>query len=100
MKHAVPCLLLGAVLAAQAKPGQEKIAVIGLVHSHVWGHIGKMIKGEPATLVGIAETNPDLIAEAKKAGAADNLFYPDFSKMLDQTRPDIVWSFVPNNRHL
>ncbi|MCC6857747.1 MAG: Gfo/Idh/MocA family oxidoreductase [Bryobacterales bacterium] len=88
--------LLSAPLAAQ----ESKIAVIGLVHSHVWGHLGKMIKGEPARLVGIAETVPDLVNEAKKRGAADSLFFADYRSMLEQTRPDIVWAFVENNRHL
>ncbi|MEZ5400652.1 MAG: Gfo/Idh/MocA family oxidoreductase [Bryobacteraceae bacterium] len=77
----------------------EKIAVIGLLHSHVWGHLPKMIKGDPAMLVGIAETNPELIAEAKKMGAADGLFFSDPVKMLEQTKPDIVWAFNENNQH-
>ena len=88
-------------MAAGAAMGadQPKIAIVGLLHSHVWGHIGKMIKGEPARLVGIVETEPELIAEAKKRGAAGP-FFSDIKKMLDETKPDIVWSFVENNRHL
>ena len=57
------------------------IAVVGLVHSHVWGHLDKMIKGQPAKLVGIAETKEDLIAEAKKAGG-EGPYYSDYKKML------------------
>ena len=76
------------------------IAVIGLVHSHVWGHLERMIGGKPARLVGIAETNPELIAEAKKMGAAETLFASDYKKMLDTVKPAIVWAFVENNRHL
>lgn len=79
---------------------QETIAVVGLVHSHVWGHLGKMIKGEPAKLIGIAETNADLIAEAKKAGATDDLFSTDYRKMLAEKKPAMVWAFVPNDQHL
>ncbi len=96
-------LLLGALfgcLSVLPASAQETIAVVGLVHSHVWGHLGKMIKGEPAKLVGIAETNPELIEEAKKAGASADLIFSDFKKMLDEKKPTIVWSFVPNNRHL
>jgi predicted dehydrogenase len=78
---------------------QEKIAVVGLVHSHVWGHLGKMIKGDPAKLVGIAETKEDLIAEAKKAGW-EGPYYTDYKKMLAETKPDIVWAFTPNDEHL
>ncbi|MBL8212518.1 MAG: Gfo/Idh/MocA family oxidoreductase [Bryobacterales bacterium] len=82
-------------------PGQDNtIAVIGLRHSHVWGHIGKMIAGKPARLVGVAETIPDVIAEAKKRGVPDELFYADYNKMLDEKKPAMVWAFVENNRHV
>jgi hypothetical protein len=83
-----------------AQPAQYKIAVIGLVHSHVWGHLATMVEGKTATLVGVSEPNPELVTEAKKAGVPDNLFYPDYKKMLDEVKPDIVWAFVENNRHL
>jgi predicted dehydrogenase len=88
------CLTLP--LAAQ----EYKIAVAGLVHSHVWGHLGKMVAGDQAKLVGINETIPDLIDQAKKRGASAVPFYADLNKMLDETKPDIVWAFVENNRHL
>jgi predicted dehydrogenase len=86
--------------AAAAMAAETRIAVIGLLHSHVWGHLGKMIKGDPARLVGIAETNPDLIAEAKKMGAPDSVFFSDPAKMLEETKPEIVWAFNENNKHL
>ncbi|MBL8228883.1 MAG: Gfo/Idh/MocA family oxidoreductase [Bryobacterales bacterium] len=87
-------------LLAGVNAFSETIAVIGLRHSHVWGHIGKMIKGEPAKLVGVVEREPELIAEARKRGVAANLFFQDAKTMLDQAKPDIVWAFVENNRHL
>jgi predicted dehydrogenase len=89
----------GSCVFAQ-QPPQYKIAVVGLVHSHVWGHLATMVEGKTATLVGVSEPNPELVSEAKKAGVRDNLFFPDYRKMLDQTKPDIVWAFVENNRHL
>jgi predicted dehydrogenase len=79
---------------------EYKIAIIGMVHSHVWGHLKPMLDGKDAKLVGIAETNPELIAEANKRGAIAIPFYNDYKKMLDQAKPDIVWAFVENNRHL
>ena len=95
---------LGAAALSAAKPlgaaSEYKIAVIGLVHSHVWGHLGPMLKGEHAKLAGITETIPDLVAEAKKRGAAEVPFFSDYHKMLDEVRPDFVWAFVENNRHL
>ena len=59
-----------------------------------------MVKGEFVTLVGVAEEHPELVAEAKKAGVADDLIFADYSKMLDEVKPDFVWAFVENNRHL
>lgn len=78
---------------------EHTIAVVGLVHSHVWGHLNEMVKGGPAKLVGVAESEPELVAEAKKRGVADDLIYPDWKKMIDKVKPEIVWSFVENNRH-
>ncbi|MBI4873675.1 MAG: Gfo/Idh/MocA family oxidoreductase [Acidobacteria bacterium] len=96
MRFVLLALLGAATLAAQ----DTKIAVVGLVHSHVWGPLARMIKGDAAKLVGIAEPNPELTAEAKKMGAADALIFSDYKKMLDETKPQIVWAFVENNRHL
>jgi predicted dehydrogenase len=79
---------------------EYKIAVVGLVHSHVWGHLPKMVvKDGPAKLVGIAEPNGELVAEAKKI-APNVQYYAQYTNMLDDQKPDIVWSFVENNRHL
>jgi predicted dehydrogenase len=97
LRLALSAILLCVPLAAQ----EYKIAVVGMVHSHVWGHLNDMIKGNtPAKLVGIAEPKEDLVAEAKKMGAADDLFVADYRKMLDEKKPNIVWAFVENNRHL
>ena len=76
------------------------MAVIGLVHSHVWGHLPAMVKGQDVKLVGIAETKPELVAEAKKIAGPDVPIFADYKKMLDEAKPDIVWAFVQNNRHL
>ncbi len=91
-------LLAAGQLAGQTQP--YKMAVIGLVHAHVWGHLADMLKSKDVTLVGIAEPNRELLAEAKKAGVPDELLSTDYKKMLDDKKPDLVWSFVENNRHL
>ncbi len=105
----IPVLLLTSTLFlnAQITTAQTpstapdyKIAVIGLVHAHVWGHLETMVAGKTAKLVGVSEPNPELVAEAKKSGVPDELFFPDYADMLDRTKPDIVWAFVENNRHL
>lgn len=78
---------------------EQTIAVVGMVHSHVWGHLNKMIQGRPAKLVGVAETEPVLIEDAVKAGLSRDLIYSDYRKMLDEKKPLVVWAFVENNRH-
>lgn len=87
------------LLAALAQAQSYKIAVIGLVHSHVWGHLGRMAGNQPAELAGIAEPNPELAAEARKI-APKARYYDDYRQMLDEAKPDLVWAFVENNRHL
>ena len=42
----------------------------------------------------------DANAEAKKAGVPDALISGDYKKMLDEKKPDLIWAFVENNRHL
>src|SRR6185312_4768487 len=95
-------LLLTLLLALTPAFAQQppKIAIIGLVHAHVWGHLRQILKDNKIQVVRIAEPNTALVAEAKKMGAADNLFYSDYHKMLSDKKPDIVWAFVENNRHL
>ncbi len=89
-------LALALPMAAQ----DYKIAIVGLVHSHVWGHLSRVASGKaPAKLVAIAEPNAELVAEAKKA-APDVPYFSDYKKMLAEVKPDIVWAFVENNRHL
>jgi predicted dehydrogenase len=95
-----PRFLLALLLALPAAAQPYKMAVVGLVHSHVWGHLQTMVKGEKVQLAGIAEKNPELIAEAKKRGATAVTFYDDYKKMLDETKPAFIWAFVENNRHL
>lgn len=96
MKRLMLILLAAAPLAAQ----EYKIAAIGLVHSHVWGHLKTMVEGRSARLVGIAEKNPELVEEAKRRGATGARFFDDYAKMLDEAKPDVAWAFVENNRHL
>lgn len=98
MKRLIPLILV--LACAPLAAAETTIAVVGLVHSHVWGHLNKMVSGQPAKLVGVAETVPELVAEAKKRGVAENLIQADWKKMIDEKKPTIVWAFVENNRHL
>lgn len=85
-------------LTAQDQP--YRMAVIGLVHGHVWGHLSSILKNPDIKFTGVAEPNPALRDEARKEGVPDNLISTDYRKLIDSTHPDLVWAFVENNRHL
>ena len=64
---------------------EYKIAIVGLVHSHVWGHLANILKSKDVKLVGVAEPNPALRAEAEKAGVDKSLLTDEnYTQMLDR----------------
>jgi predicted dehydrogenase len=91
---------------------EYKIAVVSMLHAHVWLHLGTMLKGDKVKLVGVSETLPDLIARATREdvipqtqnvtrpGVPESLIFADWKKMIDETKPDIVWAFTPTNGHV
>lgn len=96
--------LLAAVLSLVALPAfaqTYRAAVIGLVHAHEGSYLPRMTRSGQIKLVGIAETIPELVQQAKeRQGARDVPFFDDYKKMLDETKPEFVWAFVENSRHL
>jgi predicted dehydrogenase len=108
MKRAIAALCL---LAAPAAAQEKKIAVVSMLHAHVWLHLGTMLKGDKVKLVGISETLPNLLARAKRVdqipqsqemrpGVPESLFFADWKKMIDESKPDVVWAFTPTNEHV
>jgi predicted dehydrogenase len=95
-------------LAAQ----EYKIAVVSMLHAHVWLHLGTMLNGDKVKLVGLSETLPDLIHRAThedvipqtqnvtRPGVPESHIFADWKRMIDETKPDIVWAFTPTNGHL
>jgi predicted dehydrogenase len=90
---------------------EYKIAVVSMLHAHVWLHLGTMLKGEKVKLVGVAETLPPLLERAKRTdqipqsqdmrpGVPEELFFSDWKRMIDETKPDLVWAFNPTNEHV
>ncbi len=99
LKPLFAAILSLAALPAFAQP--YKAAVIGLIHAHEGSNLPRILHNDQVKLVGIAETIPELVNLAKeKQGAKDVPFFDDYRKMLDETKPDFVWAFVENNRHL
>jgi predicted dehydrogenase len=99
MRH-LSCLLLALpVFASPVLKEQPRVAIAGLVHSHVWGHLERMARMKDADLVGIAEPIQELVGEAKKL-APNAEYFSDYKQMIEAKKPHIVWAFVENNRHL
>ena len=87
-------MTLPLVLAAKTK-----IAFVGLKHSHCWRQLQNVATIPEADFVGVAEPEPELIQEAKKY-QPDAYYVDDYKKLIEEKRPQIVWAFVENNRHL
>lgn len=94
-------LLLAAFAAPLVMPAAKPtIAFVGLRHSHCWRQLENIkTQAHAIELVGIAESIPTLVAEAKKVHP-DQYFTDDYKKLVEERKPDIVWAFVENNRHL
>lgn len=77
-----------------------RVAVAGLSH----GHVGWIFNRKDKTdiqLVGIWETNPDLVKEFTQRYKLDpKLFYSDLNKMLDETKPEAVSAFGAISEHV
>jgi predicted dehydrogenase len=95
-----PILVLLCLLAMPLAAQQYKVAVVSMLHSHVGLHLGAMLKGDKVKFVGLSETLPVLVAQAKKANVPESLIFADWKKMIDQTKPDFVWAFTPTNEHV
>ncbi len=87
---------------AQAQTGSEgrfRLAIVGVIHSHAWGHLRNIARMTDVEIVGIADSVPALRDEAAKAAPGVPI-YDDYRKLLDEKKPEAVWAFVENDRHL
>lgn len=77
-----------------------KLAIAGLSHGHVDWIFNRGDK-QDVELVGIFETNPELVDRYVSRYQLDrSLFFSDLDKMLDIQRPDAVSAFGPINEHV
>ncbi|HEY4245724.1 MAG TPA: Gfo/Idh/MocA family oxidoreductase [Lacunisphaera sp.] len=82
----------GITLGAAPKPNAPfRIGIVGLVHDHAQGFLGDLGSRHDIELVGIAESNPELVARyAARYKLPAALFYPSLEKMLDATKVTAV----------
>ena len=92
-------LLLGLFFAGDILVAATKIGFIGLRHSHCWRQLRDISNITEAEFVGVAESIPELVEEAKKI-QPDAYYASDYHEFVQTRKPDIVWAFVENNRHL
>ncbi len=97
-RQTLTILLLSAALAAPMF-AKTKIAFVGLKHSHCWRQLQNVATIDNVELVGIAEPEPELIEFAKTI-QPDAHYESDYRHLIETTKPDIIWAFVENNRHL
>ncbi|MGA2170857.1 MAG: Gfo/Idh/MocA family oxidoreductase [Terracidiphilus sp.] len=95
---AAPCL----GLAQPAQPAPLRVAIVGLVHGHVEGFLSALPQHRDVELVGIAESDPALIAKyEKKYSLAGSLFFKSMANMIEVRHPQavLVYTSIAEHRH-
>ena len=100
---ALAVLPLPITAQAQSADNSLRVAIVGLVHDHVAGFLAQLPRHHDVELVGIAE--PDAALQEKyrqKYNLADNLFFKDPAKMIEQRRPDalLVYTSIADHRRM
>jgi predicted dehydrogenase len=91
--------LAGNIFSQDAKPPVH-FAIVGLVHDHVAGFISRFAGRTDVQLVGIVESNPDLIARYSARFHLDpNLFYPSLEALFAKTNVQAVALFTSTLDH-
>jgi predicted dehydrogenase len=99
----ISLLVTGMQLVAQKDTVRQKplrVAVVGLVHTHVHWILGRENKGD-IEIVGFAEPNRPLAeAYSKQHGYKMNLVYASMEEMIEKTKPEAVLAFNTIYDHL
>jgi predicted dehydrogenase len=76
---------------------------VSLAHSHAQSRFEEIRGSDEVKLVGVAEDSPAFLevrVKRIKGGIPADLLYTDYRKMIDQTKPDIVWACTETSRHV
>ena len=93
-------LLLGGNLPAEDAKPLVRLAMVGLNHDHALGFLPRLAGRTDVQLVGIVETNQDLIARyTKRFHLAADLFYPSLDSLFEKARPQAVATFTSTFEH-
>ena len=93
--------LLGASLHAQATSDAPiRLAIVGLVHSHVSGFIPQLAQHPEVQLVGIAEPDSALRAMYQNRFHLDSaIFYTSLEDMIAKTHPQVLLGYTATGDH-
>lgn len=84
--------------SADAKP--LRLAIAGLVHSHVSGLLSSLKNRKDVEIVGVFDPDKALHAKyGQRAGLAKGVFFTDLRTMLDTTHPEAVATFTSTYDH-
>jgi predicted dehydrogenase len=82
-------------VSAQAAEAPVHLAIVGLVHDHAMGFFPRLQGRQDVELVGVVETNQDLIERySQKFHLNRNLFYPTLEALFAATNVDAVATFT------
>lgn len=77
-----------------------RLAIIGLVHSHVWGFLSPTLNNSDVQLAGIVEPDQKLVAQcAQKYHLSTNLFFATLEELLVKTNVQAVATFTSTFDH-
>lgn len=87
-----------ATAATNAAP--VRVAIIGLVHSHVGGFLPRALSSPEVQLVGIVEPNPQLVAKcAARYHLNPSLFFSNLAELFAKTNAQAVATFTSTFDH-
>jgi len=87
----ISMLFVAAVSSGQAAPAPVRVAIVGLVHGHVYGFLDQYRHSPEIEIVGVAEPDSKLLAlAAQRYGFAAALLFTDLEEMLVKARPQAV----------
>lgn len=98
-------IALSAVLAAaqplEIQSGKPfRVAIAGLVHSHVDGFLRNLKDRRDVEVVGIFDPDPALHRKyGDRYGFSDKVFFTDLATMLDRIRPEALATFTSTYDH-
>ena len=97
----ITCLCLSPSASAQSAPAHPvRVAIVGLAHDHVIGFLKQLPEHKEVELVGIAESDPQLVHKYKeKFHLADSLFFKTEANLIETRHPQAVLVYTSIAEH-